>query len=69
MVLKVYGATQATCTKRVATVLYEKKIPYEFISVDVANQEHKSPAYLEKHPFGQIPYIVSHVYLTSLMSK
>ncbi|THU91382.1 glutathione S-transferase [Dendrothele bispora CBS 962.96] len=57
MVLKFYASPLATCGRRVATVLWEKKIPYEFIDVDVFNGEHKTPAYLEKHPFGQIPYI------------
>ncbi|KAJ7123386.1 glutathione S-transferase [Mycena epipterygia] len=56
-ILKLYGHTQATCTRRVATVLHELKVPFELIAVDVANSEHKSPAYLEKQPFGQIPYI------------
>ncbi|KAG6839920.1 hypothetical protein C0991_010364 [Blastosporella zonata] len=57
MVLKLYGVAYATCTQRVATVLLEKQVPFEFITVDLANREHKSPAYLEKQPFGQIPYI------------
>ncbi|KAJ7123377.1 glutathione S-transferase-like protein [Mycena epipterygia] len=56
-ILKLYGHTHATCTRRVATVLHELKVPFELIPVDIANGEHKSPAYLEKQPFGQIPYI------------
>ncbi|KAK1222837.1 hypothetical protein PQX77_014259 [Marasmius sp. AFHP31] len=58
MVLQVYGNTQSTCAKRVATVLYEKQIPYEFHQVDFAKGEHKAPKFLEKQPFGQVPYIV-----------
>ncbi|KAK7466163.1 hypothetical protein VKT23_004886 [Stygiomarasmius scandens] len=57
MVLKLYGSPVSTCSRRVAVVLYEKKIPYEFVNVELAKGEHKSPAYLEKQPFGQIPYI------------
>ncbi|KAJ7123384.1 glutathione S-transferase-like protein [Mycena epipterygia] len=56
-ILKLYGFTHATCTRRVATVLHELKVPFELIPVDLRNGEHKSPAYLEKQPFGQIPYI------------
>jgi len=41
----------------VAAVLVEKQVPYELVPVDLANGEHKSPEYLAKHPFGQIPYI------------
>ncbi|KAJ7642105.1 glutathione S-transferase [Roridomyces roridus] len=44
-VLKLYGRSLATCTRRVATVLHELKVPFELI------------AYLEHQPFGQIPYI------------
>ncbi|KAJ6605431.1 glutathione S-transferase [Mycena vulgaris] len=56
-ILKLHGAKVATCTRRVATVLHELKVPFELIEVDVMNGEHKTPAYMEKQPFGQIPYI------------
>ncbi|KAK7060440.1 hypothetical protein VNI00_001205 [Paramarasmius palmivorus] len=59
MVLKLYGSRLTTASPRVEVVLIEKKIPYEFIEVnlfpDVA--EHKTVAYKEKHPFGKVPYI------------
>jgi len=57
MVLKLYGHGFSTCTRRVVTTLHEKQIPFEFIAVDVAKAEHKTPDYLKKQPFGQIPYI------------
>jgi glutathione S-transferase len=57
-ILKLYGYAKSTCTWRAATVLYEAKVPFEFVAVDVMRGEHKSPAHLEKQPFGQIPYIV-----------
>ncbi|KAJ3514269.1 hypothetical protein NLJ89_g2468 [Agrocybe chaxingu] len=57
MVLKVYGTPGSLCTKRVAVVLYEKQIPFKLYAVDMAKGENKSPEYLEKQPFGQIPYI------------
>ncbi|KAJ7928338.1 thioredoxin-like protein [Mycena leptocephala] len=56
-ILKLYGGKIATCTRRVATVLHELKVPFELIEVDVMNGEHKTPEYLKKQPFGQIPYI------------
>ncbi|KAJ7165471.1 thioredoxin-like protein [Mycena crocata] len=56
-ILKLYGAQHATCTRRVATVLHELKVPFELIEVNVMGGEHKTPAYMEKQPFGQIPYI------------
>ncbi|GLB40979.1 putative glutathione S-transferase [Lyophyllum shimeji] len=57
MVLKLYGAAISTCSQRVLVVLREKQVPFELIEVDFANREHKSPEYLAKQPFGQIPYI------------
>ena len=59
MVLKIYGDWVA-CVQRIACVLNEKGVPYETIPVSMANGEHKSPQYLEKQPFGQVPYIVSY---------
>jgi glutathione S-transferase len=58
MVLKLHGMAISTCTRRVATVLLEKKVPFQFVPVDAAKAEHKSAAHLEKQPFGQVPYIV-----------
>ena len=58
MVLKLYGISRSPFVRLVAAVLQEKQVPYELVKVDFDNQEHKTPEYLEKHPFGQIPYIV-----------
>ena len=57
MVLKLYGHPMSTCTKRVAATLAEKQVPFELIPIDFAKGEHKSAAFLEKQPFGQVPYI------------
>jgi glutathione S-transferase len=57
MVLKLYGSVQSTCTKRVATILKEKQVPFEFFPINFATGEHKTPEYLKKQPFGQVPYI------------
>ncbi|KAF7362993.1 Glutathione S-transferase [Mycena venus] len=35
----------------------EKQIPFEHVIVDMAGKEHKTPAFLAMHPFGQIPVI------------
>ena len=58
MVLKLYGTFWSPFVRLVATILLEKQVPFELIPVDLPNGEHKSPEYLEKHPFGQIPFIV-----------
>ncbi|EKM53960.1 uncharacterized protein PHACADRAFT_145482 [Phanerochaete carnosa HHB-10118-sp] len=57
MVLKLYGGSRSTCTRRVAMVLKEKNVPFEFVAVDYKKGESKVAAYLEKQPFGQVPYI------------
>jgi glutathione S-transferase len=58
MVLKLYGHAIASCTIRVAAVAIEAGVPFELITVNIMEGEQKSPSYLEKQPFGQIPYIV-----------
>jgi len=57
MTIKIYGIPMSTCVRRVAVVCKEKNVPYELITVDISKGEHKAPSYLEKQPFGQIPYI------------
>ncbi|KIY53072.1 glutathione S-transferase [Fistulina hepatica ATCC 64428] len=57
MVLKLYGIAMSHATKRVGMVLYEKRIPFELITVDMRNMAHKKPEYLAKQPFGSVPYL------------
>jgi len=57
MVLKLYGASVSTCTQRVATVLIEKKVPFELVTVDWSKGEHKSEAFVKMQPFGQVPVL------------
>ncbi|KAJ7256251.1 glutathione S-transferase [Mycena rebaudengoi] len=57
MTLKLVGAPFSTCTKRVATVLIEKKVAFEFIAIDRSKGEHKSKEFMAHQPFGQDPYI------------
>jgi hypothetical protein len=58
MVLKIYGELVAS-VQRIVCVLNEKDVPYEIVPTSIPKGEHKSPQYLEKQPFGQVPYIVS----------
>ncbi|KAI0048491.1 glutathione S-transferase [Auriscalpium vulgare] len=57
MVLKLYGGSMSTCTRRVAVVAREAGVPYELVVVDHRNKQHKTPEYLKHQPFGLIPYI------------
>jgi glutathione S-transferase len=58
MTLKLYGYPASSFTRLVAMILTEKKVPFEFVKVGMDVGEHKSPAFLEKQPFGQVPVIV-----------
>jgi glutathione S-transferase len=66
MVFKLYGAAFSTCTKRVAIVLHEKNVPFQFPHIDFATGQHKSPEFLNYQPFGQVPYILSFLSQSSL---
>ncbi|KAF9259398.1 glutathione S-transferase [Marasmius fiardii PR-910] len=33
------------------------KIPYELITIDLSKGEQKVPSFIEKQPFGQVPYL------------
>ncbi|EGO03794.1 hypothetical protein SERLA73DRAFT_175443 [Serpula lacrymans var. lacrymans S7.3] len=57
MTLKLYGMALSTNTQRVTVVCHEKNIPFELVKVDLFANEHKSAGFLEKQPFGQVPYI------------
>lgn len=57
--VKLYGFPTSTRTRLVALVCKEKAIPYELIIVDMGKREHKEASFMEKQPFGQVPYIVS----------
>ena len=57
MVLKLYGSNKSHPALRVAHILKEKHVPFEFIELDLFAKEHKTPEYLSKQPFGQLPYI------------
>lgn len=59
MHIKLYGRPLSTATRRAALVLVEKGVPFELVSVDTLKKEQKAPAYLERHPFGQIPLLVT----------
>ena len=69
MVLKLYGIYRSPWVRLVATILHEKNVPFELVSVNIADNEHKTPEFLAKHPFGQIPYIVCDFLNISLLAK
>jgi glutathione S-transferase len=58
MVLKLYGSPHSTCSQRVMIVMKETNTPFELVPVDLAKGGHKAPEFVEKQPFGQVPYLV-----------
>ncbi|KAJ7088738.1 glutathione S-transferase [Mycena belliarum] len=58
MVLKLYSVrTAGGGCGLVAMTLVEKQLPFELVVVDMARGDHKTPAYLARHPFGQVPML------------
>eukprot|EP00898_Chlorokybus_atmophyticus_P007735 jgi/Chlat1/7963/Chrsp69S07396 len=55
--VKIYGSTFSTCTRRVMTVAEELGVQYEIANVDLSKGDHKKPEYLAMQPFGQIPVL------------
>lgn len=53
--MKLYGHPMSTCTRKVLTVLAEKKHPFEMVVIDFAKAEHKGPEHMARHPWGKIP--------------
>ncbi|KAH9625463.1 hypothetical protein KSS87_008126 [Heliosperma pusillum] len=53
--VKVYGPPLSTAVSRVLACLVEKHVQFELIHVNMAKAEHKSPAFLQIQPFGQVP--------------
>jgi glutathione S-transferase len=53
--MKIYGNPISTCTRKVLMALGEKQAAFEFVTLDFAKGEHKSPAHIARQPFGQMP--------------
>ena len=57
MAFKLHGGPRSTCTRVVAVIAKERNIPFETVTINFQAAEHKQPAHLAHHPFGQVPYI------------
>ncbi|KAJ7434007.1 hypothetical protein FB451DRAFT_1419292 [Mycena latifolia] len=60
MVLKLYSDPRSFAGGGgaiVALVLMEKKIPFEYVPIDLATQQNKTLEYATIQPFGQVPAI------------
>ncbi|KAF7346856.1 Glutathione S-transferase [Mycena sanguinolenta] len=58
MVLKLYSAPfVGGGAAIIGLALAEKQVPFEFVPVDLAANEHKTPEYMAMNPFGLVPVI------------
>ncbi|KAI7747692.1 hypothetical protein M8C21_029030 [Ambrosia artemisiifolia] len=57
MGLKLYGFVPSNATFRALVSLYEKDLDVEFVKVHMAAREHKTPQFLSRNPFGQVPVL------------
>ncbi|XP_076889018.1 glutathione S-transferase APIC-like [Bidens hawaiensis] len=57
MALKLYGSLGSESTQRVQACLYEKEVDFEFVIVDTAAGEHRTPQFLKLSPFGEVPVL------------
>lgn len=55
--IKLYSVPLSGHSHRVRLMLSLLDLPHDVIDVDVANRAHKTPDYLAKHPFGQVPLL------------
>lgn len=55
--LKLNGFEKSGHSHRAKLMLELLGIDYDYHQVDLANGEHKSPEYLAKNPFGQVPML------------
>jgi glutathione S-transferase len=67
MVLKLYGCRSSVATRYVTVIAKELDIKYEFVNVDLANNENGKPEYKAYQPFGKVPYIVSDTKVSSIV--
>jgi glutathione S-transferase len=56
--MKLYDRHTSPNCQRTRVVLYEKKLPYETIPVDLVKKEQKRPEFLKMNPYGKVPVLV-----------
>lgn len=55
MLPKLYGYWRSSASWRVRWALELKKIPYEYVPVNILEGKHKSPEHLARNPMGTLP--------------
>ena len=55
--MKLYGSPLSGHTHRVQLFLSLLKLPFEFVTIDMANRQNRSAEYLEMNAFGEVPVL------------
>ena len=55
--IRIHGHPFSTYTRRVMMAIHEKRIPHEFITIDMAARKHRDPSYLSFNPYGRVPLL------------
>jgi glutathione S-transferase len=56
-IMKLYGVRMSGHVHRVQLLLGLLELPYEFVTVDLAAAANRTPEFLSKSPFGEIPVL------------
>src|SRR4051812_28131685 len=57
MLAKLYGYWRSSASWRVRWAFELKKIPFEYIPVNILKEEHKADAHLKRNPMGGLPVL------------
>ena len=57
MAITLYDAVPSSNSDRVKIALHEKGLPYNRVTLDLANKEQKRPEFLKLNPYGKVPVI------------
>ena len=57
MAIKLYDAVPSSNSDRVKIALHEKRLPYERVTLTLANKDQKRPEFLKLNPYGKVPVI------------
>ncbi|XP_071719018.1 glutathione S-transferase APIC-like [Rutidosis leptorrhynchoides] len=55
MAIKLYAHAGSDATQRVLACLYEKEVDFELVTIDTSSGQHKTPQFLARSPFGEVP--------------
>ncbi|XP_076920467.1 glutathione S-transferase PARB-like [Bidens hawaiensis] len=55
MTIKLHGLIRSPPALRAMVALFEKDLDFEFVPVEFATREQKTPQFLALNPFGQVP--------------